>query len=76
MAPYIAHYVNCKENLAVLYSFIRHYYSIMQFQPCEGRKLVLLIWNTAGTLQCDHGSSCSICNPDDHYVYLHAEILC
>lgn len=42
MAPYIAHYVNCKENLAVLYSSYTILKSIMRFQPCEGRKLVLL----------------------------------
>lgn len=27
-------------------------------------------------LQCHHGSPGCLCNPDDHYVYLHAEILC
>ena len=26
----------------MLYSFIRHYNFIMQFQPCEGRKLAIL----------------------------------
>jgi len=36
----------------------------------------VLLRNPAGTLQRYHGSSGSFCNPDDHYVHFHAEILC
>ena len=36
----------------------------------------VLLWNTACTLQCNHGSTGNLCNPNDHHVHLHAEILC